>query len=73
VNIAHQWRFCPDHAQREAGTNVDFVFSTQSQVTVQAGALVEDVVKALEPHGLTLQNVSSIMAQQVTNLANTYS
>ncbi len=35
------------------------------QVTVQAGCRVQQLVKALEPHGLTLQNFASIREQQV--------
>ncbi|MCO5554993.1 hypothetical protein L7F22_008532 [Adiantum nelumboides] len=34
-------------------------------VTVQAGARVEQVVEALRPHGLTLQNFASIKQQQI--------
>eukprot|EP00249_Psilotum_nudum_P019764 c27407_g1_i2 orf=207-1967(-) len=36
-----------------------------NQVTVQAGARVEQVVDALRPHGLTLQNFASIKEQQI--------
>ena len=35
------------------------------QVRVQAGAKVQDVVEALRPHGLTLQNYASVREQQV--------
>lgn len=35
------------------------------QVTVQAGARVSQVVEALRPHGLTLQNYASIAEQQI--------
>ncbi|KAJ1473245.1 hypothetical protein T484DRAFT_1637252, partial [Baffinella frigidus] len=35
------------------------------QVTVQAGARVSQVLEALRPHGLTLQNLASINEQQV--------
>lgn len=35
------------------------------QVTVQAGARVQQVVEALRPHGLTLQNFASIREQQI--------
>jgi len=35
------------------------------QVTVQAGARVSEVVEALRPHGLTLQNYASIAEQQI--------
>ncbi|KAH7435458.1 hypothetical protein KP509_06G065800 [Ceratopteris richardii] len=35
------------------------------RVTVQAGARVEQVVEALRPHGLTLQNFASIKQQQI--------
>ena len=34
-------------------------------MTVQAGARIKDVVEALRPHGLTLQNYASIAEQQV--------
>ena len=34
-------------------------------MTVQAGAKIQDVVEALRPHGLTLQNYASIAEQQV--------
>jgi L-galactono-1,4-lactone dehydrogenase len=37
----------------------------RAQVTVQAGARVAQVVDALEPHGLTLQNYASIAEQQL--------
>lgn len=35
------------------------------QVTVQAGARVQEVVEALRPHGLTLQNYASIREQSI--------
>lgn len=35
------------------------------QVRVQAGAKVQDVVEALRPHGLTLQNYASVRDQQI--------
>lgn len=35
------------------------------QVRVQAGAKVQDVVEALRPHGLTLQNFASVREQQI--------
>ena len=35
------------------------------QVTVQAGARIQDVVDQLRPHGLTLQNFASIREQSV--------
>ena len=35
------------------------------QVTVQAGARVQELADALRPHGLTLQNFASIREQQV--------
>lgn len=35
------------------------------QVTVQAGMRVSDLVQALKPYGLTLQNFASIAEQQV--------
>ncbi|KAL3675189.1 hypothetical protein R1sor_025137 [Riccia sorocarpa] len=35
------------------------------QVTLQAGARVEQVVEALKPYGLTLQNFASIKEQQI--------
>lgn len=41
--------------------NVD---QEKMQVTVQAGARVEQVLEALKPHGLTLQNYASIKEQQ---------
>lgn len=34
-------------------------------VTVEAGARVEQVLEALAPHGLTLENLASIAAQQI--------
>uniref|UniRef100_UPI00315B4042 L-galactono-1,4-lactone dehydrogenase n=1 Tax=synthetic construct TaxID=32630 RepID=UPI00315B4042 len=37
----------------------------KKQVTVQAGARVQQVVDALRPHGLTLQNFASISEQQI--------
>ena len=37
----------------------------KKQVTVQAGARVADVVEALRPSGLTLQNYASIAEQQI--------
>ena len=36
-----------------------------NRVTVQAGARVEQVVDALRPYGLTLQNFASIRQQQI--------
>ena len=41
------------------------VDAERKQVTVQAGARVTDVVEALRPHGLTLQNYASIAEQQI--------
>jgi L-galactono-1,4-lactone dehydrogenase len=35
------------------------------QVRVQTGAKVQDVVDALRPHGLTLQNFASVREQQI--------
>ena len=35
------------------------------RVTVQAGARVQEVVEALRPHGLTLQNFASIREQSI--------
>lgn len=35
------------------------------QVTVQAGARVKEVVEALRPHGMTLENYASIAEQQI--------
>lgn len=35
------------------------------QVTVQAGARVQEVVEALRPHNLTLQNYASIREQSI--------
>ena len=37
----------------------------RQQVTVEAGCRVEQVLEALEPHDLTLENLASIAAQQV--------
>ncbi|CAG9464777.1 unnamed protein product [Pedinophyceae sp. YPF-701] len=37
----------------------------RNRVTVQAGARVQEVVEALRPHGLTLQNYASIREQQI--------
>merc|ERR1719271_2234290 len=37
----------------------------KQQVRVQAGARVKEVVEALRPHGLTLQNYASIAEQQI--------
>ena len=42
-----------------------FVDKFKRQVTVQAGASVGSVLKALAPYGLTLQNLASIAEQQV--------
>ncbi|KAL2607460.1 hypothetical protein R1flu_026033 [Riccia fluitans] len=42
--------------------NVD---EEKMQVTVQAGARVEQVVESLKPYGLTLQNFASIKEQQI--------
>ena len=39
--------------------------SGAKQVTVQAGARVQEVVEALRPHGLTLQNYASIREQSI--------
>lgn len=36
-----------------------------TQVRLQCGARVQDVVEALRPHGLTLQNFASIREQQI--------
>merc|ERR1719506_3202609 len=41
------------------------VDTEKMQVTVQAGARVTEVVEALRPHGLTLQNYASIAEQQI--------
>ena len=41
------------------------VDAERRQVTVQAGARVKEVVEALRPHGLTLQNYASIAEQQI--------
>lgn len=43
-------------------------FRLRMQVRVQAGARVQDVVEALRPHGLTLQNYASVREQQVGGL-----
>ena len=37
----------------------------KKQVTLQAGARVQEVVEALRPHGLTLQNYASIREQSI--------
>ena len=42
--------------------NVD---TSKDQVTVQAGARVEEVVEAIRPYGLTLQNYASIREQSI--------
>jgi len=42
-----------------------WVDEASKQVRVQAGARVQDVVEALRPHGLTLQNYASIREQQI--------
>ena len=42
--------------------NID---TQKKQITVEAGAVVADVLGALEKHGLTLQNFSSIKEQQM--------
>jgi L-galactono-1,4-lactone dehydrogenase len=49
-------------AQMDAVLSVD---AAKMTVTVQAGARVSQVVDALRPHGLTLQNYASITEQQV--------
>ncbi|XP_024533817.1 L-galactono-1,4-lactone dehydrogenase 1, mitochondrial [Selaginella moellendorffii] len=41
------------------------VDATKKQITVQAGARIDQVVEALKPHGLTLENYASIKEQQV--------
>jgi len=41
------------------------VDTKNSQVTVQAGARVSQVLEALKPYGLTLQNLASINEQQI--------
>lgn len=41
------------------------VDEAKKQVTVQAGARVQDVADALKPHGLSLQNYASIREQQI--------
>lgn len=43
-------------------TNIDI---ENRRVTLQAGARVSQVVEALRPHGLTLQNFASITEQQI--------
>lgn len=48
-----------------AGVQVLWVDAASKQVRVQAGARVQDVVEALRPHGLTLQNYASIREQQI--------
>lgn len=42
-----------------------YVDPEKKQVTVQAGARVQEVVEALRPHGLTLQNYASIREQSI--------
>lgn len=42
--------------------NVD---SDKGQVRVQAGARVQEVVDAIKPYGLTLQNYASVREQQI--------
>ena len=42
--------------------NVD---TSKDQVTVQAGARVQEVVEAIRPYGLTLQNYASIREQSI--------
>ena len=39
--------------------------TAKDRVTVQAGARVQEVVEALRPHGLTLQNYASIREQSI--------
>jgi FAD binding domain len=51
--------FASECVRREASQ------SAGVQVRVQAGARVQDVVEALRPHGLTLQNFASVREQQV--------
>ena len=51
-----------DMAQCDAVISVD---ADRMQATVQAGARVSEVVNALRPHGLTLQNYASIAEQQI--------
>lgn len=49
-------------------SNMDNILSVDPktmQVTIQAGARVSQVVEALRPHGLTLQNFASITEQQI--------
>lgn len=48
--------------------NMDEIISVDTKtnrVTIQAGARVSQVVEALRPHGLTLQNFASITEQQM--------
>lgn len=47
------------------GPQVLDVDTASGRVRVQAGARVQDVVEALRPHGLTLQNYASIREQQI--------
>lgn len=58
--------FSPDGminlANMDAVLNID---TKNCRVTVQAGARVSQVVDALRPHGLTLQNFASITEQQI--------
>lgn len=49
-------------------SNMDNIVSidrTTNRVTIEAGARIAQVVDALRPHGLTLQNFASITEQQV--------
>ncbi|KAA8497804.1 L-galactono-1,4-lactone dehydrogenase 2, mitochondrial [Porphyridium purpureum] len=46
------------------------VNTEKMQVRVQAGAKVSDVVQALRPYGLTLQNYASIAEQQIGGFVN---
>lgn len=49
-------------ASMDSILNID---AETNRVTVQAGARVSQVVEALRPHGLTLQNFASITEQQI--------
>ncbi|KAL3159108.1 hypothetical protein ABBQ32_011105 [Trebouxia sp. C0010 RCD-2024] len=56
--------FCPEGMLSTALLDkIISVDKDKQQVTVQAGARVQEVVDALRPHGLTLQNFASIREQ----------
>ena len=58
--------FCQDKGCMVNMALCDRVVSVGSdRVVVEAGARVEQVLEALAPHGLTLENLASIAAQQI--------